>query len=583
MKNQLLLCFFVIFYGTCSWKGLAIPNNLETYTYLQLDSVIAHYFYQEEINEGIAVAAFGREKARKEFGEMDTLYAIYCQNLGYFKKAQGKYQVAELLYKEALQIQKAKLGSKHKEYATCLNSLALLYNEMGKYELAEKFGKENLIASAQSFGKSHPQYASSLNNLSLIYSKLGLYQNAEKLYLEAIRLYKSLSLINKVDFASMLSNLANLYNKMGRYHEAELLYIDALNITKSQIGEHSFSYAKTSNNLALMYKKLGRYEESKSIFEQSKKVRIELLGRDHPAYADILNNMAMLYESMEIFDQAELNYKASLNIYKNLFKEQDHPKSITPLHNLALMYHRQGQFQLAEKLYYQVVERLTQKYLENHPRMIDEWNNLAKLYVDSKQYKKAWECLDKAYYAICNDTLTKLLDRPVFKIKFENLNSYIQTKIILKTLSITYQLIENESNTNTKLQLQIAQSAIELLHFTKNKYIDEQDKLHLINQSYEWLFRGLKILYASHELERAFDHIERHKAILLLESAQQNNAFQLTNIPDSLAFKEKNLTYKKQELEAMLVEFLEVSKKDSIRNQINEVNFELNALQKRLI
>jgi tetratricopeptide (TPR) repeat protein len=77
---------------------------------------------------------------------------------------------------------------RHPDTITSLNNLAYLYYFQGRYEEAELGFREALQASREVLGSRHPQTLGSLNNLAGLYNAQGRYGEAEPLYLEALQL-----------------------------------------------------------------------------------------------------------------------------------------------------------------------------------------------------------------------------------------------------------------------------------------------------------------------------------------------------------------------------------------------------------
>jgi tetratricopeptide (TPR) repeat protein len=57
---------------------------------------------------------------------------LMLNQAGYYLNSQGRYEQAEPLLKEALEITKQVLGTKHPRYANSLNNLANLYRQLGR-------------------------------------------------------------------------------------------------------------------------------------------------------------------------------------------------------------------------------------------------------------------------------------------------------------------------------------------------------------------------------------------------------------------------------------------------------------------
>jgi len=79
---------------------------------------------------------------------------------------QGKYEAAELLFKETIQLRKKILGKEHPDTLVSMNGLAYLFYCQGKYEAAELLYKETLQLRIKVLGEEHSDTLISMNNLN---------------------------------------------------------------------------------------------------------------------------------------------------------------------------------------------------------------------------------------------------------------------------------------------------------------------------------------------------------------------------------------------------------------------------------
>ncbi|MBC6454230.1 MAG: tetratricopeptide repeat protein, partial [Hormoscilla sp. SP5CHS1] len=89
--------------------------------------------------------------------------ATSFNNLALLYKSQGRYDQAEPLLAQALEMTKQLLGSPHLLVASGLNNLAELYRSQGRYDQAEPLLAQALEMSKQLLGSAHPLVATSLN------------------------------------------------------------------------------------------------------------------------------------------------------------------------------------------------------------------------------------------------------------------------------------------------------------------------------------------------------------------------------------------------------------------------------------
>ena len=79
-------------------------------------------------------------------------------NLANLYYNQGKYDLAEQLFKEYLQAREEKLGRQHPGTLMSINNLANLYDDQGKYDLVEPLLKECVESAEGVLGNEHPHY-----------------------------------------------------------------------------------------------------------------------------------------------------------------------------------------------------------------------------------------------------------------------------------------------------------------------------------------------------------------------------------------------------------------------------------------
>ncbi|GCL47330.1 tetratricopeptide repeat protein [Microcystis aeruginosa] len=77
-------------------------------------------------------------------------------NLAKLYQSQGRYEEAETLFLQALELRKQLLGDKHPDVSSSLNGLAKLYDSQGKYEEAEPLFLQALAIAEQALGENHP-------------------------------------------------------------------------------------------------------------------------------------------------------------------------------------------------------------------------------------------------------------------------------------------------------------------------------------------------------------------------------------------------------------------------------------------
>jgi tetratricopeptide (TPR) repeat protein len=88
--------------------------------------------------------------------------------------------------------------------------LAYLYSSQGRYEEAEPLYEQALELSQRNLGENHPDVANSLNNLAGLYYSLADNTKAEPLYLQALELCERVLGENHPNTITIRKNLKRL-------------------------------------------------------------------------------------------------------------------------------------------------------------------------------------------------------------------------------------------------------------------------------------------------------------------------------------------------------------------------------------
>ncbi|KAK3533023.1 hypothetical protein QTP70_006228 [Hemibagrus guttatus] len=181
---------------------------------------------------------------------------------------QGRYEVAVILCKQALEDVERKLGHDHPDVATLLNILAYVYRGQNNFKEAYRLLYDAVTIRERTLGEEHPSVAATLNNISVLHGKMGKYMEAEPLCKRALELREKVLGRDHPDVAKQLNNLALVCQHQGKYEEVEYYYCRALDIYERNLGHDDPNVAKTKNNLASCYLKQGKYKEAEILYKE---------------------------------------------------------------------------------------------------------------------------------------------------------------------------------------------------------------------------------------------------------------------------------------------------------------------------
>ena len=235
-----------------------------------------------------------RDRVRETDGPDSAAYAVQLNNLGEVVKAQGRYEEAERLYRQALAIDRATIGAGHPEYANHLNNLAGVVEAQGRYAEAERLYRQALEIDGATIGEGHPAYAIRLNNLAVVVQAQRRHNEAEALYREALEIGRATIGEEHPAYATRLNNLGEVVKAQGRHDEAEGLYRQALEIDRATRGEAHPDYAIALANLGRLMGQTGRVAEGRDVLEQALATFRAALPAGHPHIAETERRLAAL-------------------------------------------------------------------------------------------------------------------------------------------------------------------------------------------------------------------------------------------------------------------------------------------------
>jgi len=521
-------------------QGAFAQNNYKQYldlSYSEIDSVASISYQKGAYNKIILYYKAAQEKAKGDFGQQDSVFAEYTDNLAFSYNKIGQYNKALQLFEQAKNIHEKNVGKNHPDFAASLNNLAVLYYNIGDYDKALPLFIQCMNIEEKLLGKDHPDFAISLNNIAFLHQKMGNYDKALSLYLQAKNIREKALGKEHPSFAESLNNLALLYKSIGNYDKALPLYIQAKNIREKALGKEHPLFAQSLNNLGNLHKMMGNYDKALPLYLQAKSVWRKALGENHPEYSSALINLAGLYRIMEEYDKALLLSTQAKNIRAKVFGKA-HPSFSLSLNNLAFLYKSMGNYDKAWEMLRQIVNSQSNLSLSSH-------------------FNNAWF-----------DSL--------MTVSYSS-NKHINE--VLEALDHIYSLLEQDrsiENARAK-QILVADLSNALLAKLRKQVSNEQDKLRMLAKSNYWLQKSLKVLYPKQQKQKAFNLSDQNKSVLLLQATKAEKAYRLGRLPDSLVWKDRRLLKKQSQLRAQLLEKRKAEEIDLLREELNRLNQDIDA------
>jgi len=381
-------------------------------------------------NLGILYCSTGRfEKAEKVYTEALEIVkgskllerpsaAIILINLGNVYRETQQFTEAQETYQKALVIMRD-LADQNPQYigdvALILMNLGLLHWSEHQFAEAEKVYTEAL-EKYRNLTKESPAYAlnlaTTLNNLGILYQNTRRLEKAEEVHKEALDLYQRLPRQNldvDVGIADALANLGNLYWTTRQFSKAEEAFQKSLQ-TRKALAEKNPRYTRdvilALANLGNVYKDMGAYVEAEKVYEEALH-KCRTLAKKAPEVYNpyiglVLNNVGILYRDVKKFDEAEKALKEALQIRRDLAEKNPNVYNADvamTLNNMGLFYRNVGRFSDAEEAYEEAL-RIYYRLAEENPAFVPDIarteNNAGILYGDTQEVTKAENAFKKA-------------------------------------------------------------------------------------------------------------------------------------------------------------------------------------------
>ena len=161
----------------------------------------------------------------------------------------GRFQQAEDLYKQAMQIRKQAGDEEHADIAMSLQGLGMLARERGEYLKAQTLLVQALQMYERICDNGHPWIGVVLYELALLFIAQGGYEQATAYLQRALAIWEQAASTDHPFYTLALNGLANMYNRQGRYQEAAWLFQRVLRGHTSSRSPYAPYHPNRSNDL----------------------------------------------------------------------------------------------------------------------------------------------------------------------------------------------------------------------------------------------------------------------------------------------------------------------------------------------
>jgi CHAT domain-containing protein/tetratricopeptide (TPR) repeat protein len=229
------------------------------------------------------------------------VFAARLGDLGVNLWRQGKYKDAEDLLRRALNIDRRRLGKRHPHSLNDLNNLAADIDDAGDYEVAESMYREALNLSS---AKCEFNSAYILGNLAYNLLNQGRYREGEALFQRVLSLDAASRAATERDIATDYSNIASSLEKLGHFVDAEKMYREAMAVDQKVLGKNHPEVAADFNNLAFTLDHQSKLKEAERLHRQAVTIDLASVGASHPDTAGAKSGLGQNLLQQKRYEEA---------------------------------------------------------------------------------------------------------------------------------------------------------------------------------------------------------------------------------------------------------------------------------------
>ncbi len=202
-------------------------------------------------------------------------WAITCDDLGTIYSARGKYDIADRLFKAALDAKASVLGKQHLSLANSYDSLAVICEARGEFREAESYFRQALDITGKILMPDDPQIYARIDRLARCLIKEKKYDEAESLYLGVCRQSGMEPAIGGYAARSLFA-LGCLYADEKKYASAVPVLRRGLRLSERINGDMSVAIVPYLRKYAYVAYYLGQRGEQRALIARADSIAPEI-------------------------------------------------------------------------------------------------------------------------------------------------------------------------------------------------------------------------------------------------------------------------------------------------------------------
>ncbi|MCE5325647.1 MAG: tetratricopeptide repeat protein [Planctomycetaceae bacterium] len=314
--------------------------------------------------------------------------------------SEGRFDLAEALYKEILAEDEKKTGPDDVSLTPLLDEMAGVAEINRNRTLAISLYERSLLIKEKAYGKTDKRVAFALIQLGK--AKFRDDQPGKDVcacFERAVDILEKVVPPDPVSLSAALEKLGLQHSKDGSFAEAKTVLLRCLEIREKSLGGHDSTVTATLNNLAILHETQGQFAQAESFYTRALAVEEKALGPDNVLLVACLNHLAYNYGQQGLDEKALLLYQRALLLSEKAYGPDD--MRISPcLKSLADTWTRLRKFTKAEALYLRCLDIYTKALPKGSYDFYDHSEtvllDLAEMYEATGKHDKASDARSQA-------------------------------------------------------------------------------------------------------------------------------------------------------------------------------------------
>ncbi len=222
--------------------------------------------------------------------------------LGLVYVEQERYDEAEPLLLETIEIQKRVLGEEHGDTPTAMGNLARAYMEQERYADAERWYRNIFEIHGRERGEEHPRTLWAAGRLALVYMEQGRYDTAEPLLQKTLEIQKRVLGEEHGRTLTTMVRLSEVLHRQRRFQDARALQASALQVARRVWVNDAPAVGALLGQHGATLIELGLYADAELVLLEGHEILST--SSEDPRFVEQLESFVKLYDAWNKPDQA---------------------------------------------------------------------------------------------------------------------------------------------------------------------------------------------------------------------------------------------------------------------------------------